>query len=186
MKPRTKDHAFRWDPHKARLNLRKHGVSFETAATVFDDPSAFPFYDSLHSDVEDRWIIIGRALDGPLLSVIYKPHESQDGEIIRLISARRSTAREHILYQSRGHMIQENLPTEFDEEDYFDPDEGRDGKFATKGPAVWIPIYLEPAILRYFVVQAAAQRTEARHLIDTILRKEIDRLEAEKPKHAPR
>ena len=50
---------FDWDPNKAAVNLQKHGVSFEEAATVFDDIDALRIYDPDHSETEDRFILLG-------------------------------------------------------------------------------------------------------------------------------
>ncbi len=50
---------FGWDPIKAEANLRKHGVSFEEAQTVFYDENAIEFYDDEHSDWEDRFLLLG-------------------------------------------------------------------------------------------------------------------------------
>lgn len=50
---------FEWDENKAEANVRKHGVSFEEAKTVFDDPLYIDFYDPDHSDGEDRYIMMG-------------------------------------------------------------------------------------------------------------------------------
>ena len=60
-----------WDAGKAHENLRKHGVSFEEAKTVFDDPVYVDFYDPDHSYEEHRYIIIGQSQQGRLLIVSY-------------------------------------------------------------------------------------------------------------------
>ena len=73
---------FEWDEEKAALNLEKHGISFETAARVFDDPEYLEIYDLTHSNDEDRYIVIGKVDD--VLFVVYTERE----ERIRLISAR--------------------------------------------------------------------------------------------------
>jgi uncharacterized protein len=74
---------FEWDENKARLNFSKHGISFEEARTVFDDPLYVDFYDPDHSDEENRYIILGESQQGHLLIVSY----TERGDIIRLISA---------------------------------------------------------------------------------------------------
>ena len=53
------DYIFEWDPDKAQQNKKKHGISFEQAATVFTDPNAISLYDTGHSKDEDRWITLG-------------------------------------------------------------------------------------------------------------------------------
>ena len=58
---------FEWEPAKAVANVRKHGVSFEEAATVFADPLAVSYYDPDHSENENRYIIVGTSRVGRLL-----------------------------------------------------------------------------------------------------------------------
>ncbi len=60
---------FEWNPDKANLNLKKHGVSFNEASTVFNDPLSVTFPDLDHSHGEDRYVIIGSSRDGRLLIV---------------------------------------------------------------------------------------------------------------------
>ena len=81
---------FEWDEKKAAANLSKHGISFEEAKTIFDDPLYVDFYDPNHSDDEHRYIIIGKSQQRRLLMVSY----TERGERIRLISSRELTAAE--------------------------------------------------------------------------------------------
>ncbi|HEX3672861.1 MAG TPA: BrnT family toxin [Rhizomicrobium sp.] len=82
---------FDWDNAKAAANLRKHGVSFDTASKVFDDPFAIERVDPRSEEYgEERSMIIGYA-GGNLLSVIY----TDRNEKVRLISARRSARDEY-------------------------------------------------------------------------------------------
>ena len=82
---------FEWDAEKADANFRKHRVSFDEAKTAFDDPNARARYDAGHSEVEDRWQLIGLSGRLRLLIVIYaKGNEAT----FRLISARRATRAE--------------------------------------------------------------------------------------------
>jgi uncharacterized protein len=84
---------FTWDPKKARSNLKKHGVSFEEAVTVFADPLALIVEDFLH---EDRSLLIGQsARQRTLVTVFIERAENW----IRIISARRATARERRRYE---------------------------------------------------------------------------------------
>ena len=62
---------FEWDEEKAAANLVKHGISFEEAKTVFDDPLYVDFYDPDHSSEEHRYIIIGESQHGRLLLISY-------------------------------------------------------------------------------------------------------------------
>ena len=86
---------FEWDSRKAAANLRKHGVSFEEAMTVFLDDHSVTGADPDHSVGEQRWLIIGRSTRGRMLVVAH----ADDGGIIRLISARAATRREKYLYE---------------------------------------------------------------------------------------
>lgn len=79
-----------WDPVKARTNQRKHGVTFEEAATVFTDPLSATIPDPLHSESEERFIIIGQSIRRRLLVVVH----TDRGDKIRIISARLATAHE--------------------------------------------------------------------------------------------
>jgi uncharacterized DUF497 family protein len=84
-----------WDKNKAITNLSKHGVSFEEAKTVFDDPLYVDFYDPDHSIGEHRFILLGESAQGRLLFVSYM--ERNNG--IRLISAREATLSERKAYE---------------------------------------------------------------------------------------
>ena len=83
------------DEGKATANLSKHGVAFEEAKTVFNDPLYVDFYDPDHSYGEHRYIIIGESHQGCLLVVSY----TERGDIIRLISARAATQTEQKAYE---------------------------------------------------------------------------------------
>ena len=86
---------FEWDEVKAAANVRKHGVSFELACTVFKDPRLLTVADEGHSETEDRWFSIGWASSGALLSVAYLWWQSDPATIkIRVISAREATGAE--------------------------------------------------------------------------------------------
>jgi uncharacterized protein len=86
---------FDWDKNKAVANLSKHGVSFEEAKTVFDDPFYVDFYDPDHSFGEHRFILLGESAQSRLLLVSYM--ERNNG--IRLISAREATPSERKSYE---------------------------------------------------------------------------------------
>lgn len=86
---------FEWDSRKARSNLAKHRVSFDEASTVFGDALAIAIHDPLHSDCEDRFILIGHSQQGQLLIVVHTERANR----IRIISARPATARERLGYE---------------------------------------------------------------------------------------
>lgn len=83
---------FEWDGNKARANLLKHGVSFEEAATVFDDPCARIIADPDHSLDEERFVIMGLSIKARELVVCHCLRNS--GSIVRIISARKATKAE--------------------------------------------------------------------------------------------
>ncbi len=87
---------FEWDENKAEKNLAKHGVSFEEAKTVFNDPLFITFSDPEHSIGERRFIILGESAQRRLLVVAYTERFS----VTRLISARVATRRERRVYES--------------------------------------------------------------------------------------
>ncbi len=86
---------YEWNARKARANLRKHGVSFEEAATIFLDPLALTFPDPPHSSEEEREITIGYSTRG---QAIFAAH-CQRGIRIRIISARKATRGERKQYE---------------------------------------------------------------------------------------
>lgn len=93
---------FEWDPIKARSNLKKHGIAFERAATVFLDPEALSMFDEEHSQTEDRWITLGSDRAGTFLVVSHTyREETETSARIRLISARKATKNETKQYERK-------------------------------------------------------------------------------------
>ena len=88
---------FEWNAHKASANLAKHGVSFETARRVFDDPFAVDIEDRSANYGEVRRRIVGWG-NGLVLTVIY----TERSEVIRIISARKATRAERKEYDDNG------------------------------------------------------------------------------------
>lgn len=86
---------FEWDDDKAEANMRKHGVTFSEAMTVFGDPVSVTGYDPKHADDEDRFLSMGTSLAGRLLVVSH----TDRGDSIRIISARVATRRERKDYE---------------------------------------------------------------------------------------
>ena len=88
------------DPAKAGANVRKHGVTFETASGVFKDPMALSLIDKDHTDEDDRWITLGLANGQHYLVVVHTYRDEQNNTMtIRLISARHATKHEIKNYQ---------------------------------------------------------------------------------------
>lgn len=91
---------FEWDQQKDRINTHKHGVSFDEAKSVFFDDNAVLYADPDHSDTEERFLLLGMSLKLRILLVCHCMH--RDGFVIRIISARKATAKERRAYIWRG------------------------------------------------------------------------------------
>jgi uncharacterized protein len=87
---------FEWDDVKAKSNVLKHGVSFEEAVSIFLDARALTFFDTDHSDDEDRSRTFGISSANRLLVVVHTDRGSQ----IRIIGARKATKHEKSIYES--------------------------------------------------------------------------------------
>ena len=94
---------FEWDESKNKLNIKKHGISFEEASTVFYDDEALIISDESHSEDEERFVLIGFSHKFNLLVVChcYRQNES----IIRIISARKATKNERKEYLKNEERI---------------------------------------------------------------------------------
>ncbi|MBU2622689.1 MAG: BrnT family toxin [Proteobacteria bacterium] len=86
---------FEWDPKKALLNVKTHGVSFDEASTAFRDPLSRTIGDPLHSDDEERLVLIGQSIDGRPLVIVH----TERSDRIRIISARLATNKERFRYE---------------------------------------------------------------------------------------
>ena len=91
---------FEWDKKKERINIRKHGISFEEARTVFYDEKAIQFFDPDHSEDEDRFLLLGISSKLRILIVCHCFRESET--VIRLSSARKADKDEEQEYWRRG------------------------------------------------------------------------------------
>lgn len=87
-----------WDEKKNRANQKKHGVSFELAQEIFDDPLALSKLDRMVGD-EERWHTLGMVEGIVLLLVAHTVRHDEDEEVIRVISARKATAHERRHYE---------------------------------------------------------------------------------------
>ena len=88
---------FDWDRTKNETNRSKHGIDFETARLVFDDPFCLTFVERV-SGGEERWHAIGAIENIMVLVVVHTYREEHSHEVIRIISARRATRHERKLY----------------------------------------------------------------------------------------
>jgi uncharacterized protein len=86
---------FEWDSRKAKSNLRKHGVSFEEARSVFNDRDAKLEFDDDHSELEDRFLLIGVSEKDRVLLV---SHCYRRGELVRIFSARKASPSRRLTY----------------------------------------------------------------------------------------
>ena len=91
---------FVWDKEKAAENQKKHGVGFEEAGTVFDDPLAVIFYDEDHSVDEQHEVIVGHSIQRRLLLVFFTELAES---LIRIFSARKPAKRERKDYEENIH-----------------------------------------------------------------------------------
>jgi uncharacterized protein len=87
---------FDWDPRKARRNLRKHGIDFDEATTIFADTLSITIPDPDHSADEERWVTMGLSNRQRLLVVV---HTEEEEETIRIISARMADHLERRKYE---------------------------------------------------------------------------------------
>ena len=99
---------FQWDAKKEKINIKKHGVSFEQASYVFADRFALSKFDDEHSNDEDRWILLGRSIHETLLLVVHTFRDVDGLEVVRIISARKATKKEKQAYQ-KSLFIKNNL-----------------------------------------------------------------------------
>ncbi|NEP13903.1 MAG: BrnT family toxin [Symploca sp. SIO2C1] len=88
---------FEWDNEKNSINQKKHSISFEEAKSVFYDDNAIQFWDEDHSDVEDRFLLLGRSSKMRILLIVHCYREQES--VIRIISARKATKNERKYYQ---------------------------------------------------------------------------------------
>ena len=86
---------FRWSREKDAANIRKHGIGFAEAMTAFGDPLSLSIPDPTHSVGELRWMLLGHSSRGRLLVVAH----AENGDEIRIISARRATRQERKIYE---------------------------------------------------------------------------------------
>lgn len=136
-----------WDPEKAEENLRKHGVSFEEGATIFDDPLIVSIFDDDHSDGELRLISIGESVVRHILVVWYAIRD----DITHLIGTRVATRAEKRRYM-RGDMIRDEPPLDEMKPEY-DFTNGVRGMHYF--PDLRIPVWLDPDVRRRFPTEKA-------------------------------
>ena len=92
---------FEWDPDKAKGNIENHGISFDEASTVFKDTLSLTIYDPLHSEQEDRYILLGNSILNRLLVVVH----TERNQRISIISARKATLKERTQYEENAKRL---------------------------------------------------------------------------------
>jgi len=92
---------FTWDENKNRINVKKHGISFEQACKVFNDARKLEKFDAVHSALEDRNIIIGQAE----ANVLFVVNTEVDDEVVRIISARKANKKEREVYYGQNSQV---------------------------------------------------------------------------------
>lgn len=92
---------FEWDTNKEKINIQKHGITFEQASYVFADPFALNKYDDKHSENEDRWVLLGKYFNETVLVLVHTFRDNEGKEFVRIISARKATKREKQAYKKR-------------------------------------------------------------------------------------
>ena len=90
--------SFEWDKNKASKNLKNHDVSSDEASTIFSDTLSLAIYDPLHSESEDRFILIGNSHSNRLLVVVH----TERGDKVRIISARQANKQERKKYEENA------------------------------------------------------------------------------------
>lgn len=97
----NRTHLVEWNYAKGRTNRRKHGISFEVAQRVLQDPNAVVLHDRIESKGENRWKTIGRAASHLVLLVVYVLRQEYPKEAFRILSARRASKWERQSYEKR-------------------------------------------------------------------------------------
>ena len=91
---------FEWDAKKNEANIREHGVSFEEAREVFDDPLHIALLDARFDYFQERWITIGATRRRRIVVAANLYFDDDDEEIVRIISAREATTKERRQYEA--------------------------------------------------------------------------------------
>ena len=92
---------FEWDERKDRINREKHGISFDEAKEVFDDPLHISKLDFRFNYLEERWITLGSTRKRKIVVVAHLFFTEEGEEVIRIISARRASQKERSFYENR-------------------------------------------------------------------------------------
>jgi uncharacterized DUF497 family protein len=141
----VRSNAFEWDDEKAALNYAKHGIFFEQAIDIFDDPLIATFADRSHSTDENREISIGSTFWNQVLVVSH----TICGERIRIISARRATRAERRKFMNEKHDYindKDDLQAEYD----FDYSKGVRGKYYQGRGRLVIKVSIDEDVAKHY------------------------------------
>lgn len=161
---------FEWDPAKAASNLKKHGVDFETAARVFQDPLALALLDESHQQQEERWATLGQVDNHKLVVVIHTWRENDATIRVRIISARRATKREERQYQGDIEEVKQMR-------EEYDFSKAERGKFYRPDAALSVPVYLDQALQTRLSELAQDKGVELSTLVNALLKKDLELIE---------
>ena len=163
---------FEWDEAKNGSNIQKHGVSFEEARTVFDDPLHISKLDCRFSYFEERWITIGTTVNGKLLVVANIFFDENGEEIIRIISARKASVKERSFLSD---IDDRKKYDDYEMEEEYDFSRGVRGRFY-KPKKIPTTLRLDDDILMYFKKKASEEKVPYQTLINAFLRKELQKV----------
>ena len=162
------DHYVYWDSAKAVSNFRKHGVLFEEAAQVFDDPLAATQHDVDHARTEERWVTLGE-VDGALLQVVHTLDDLDGQRVrIRIISARHPTPDERWQYESGNYRIQEAVMI-----NKSNPDQWIRGRFYQEGAVFNLPVHVSDEVCVALNRLAKQKGVTPSELANTLLKQAI-------------
>jgi len=157
----TPRYEFTWELDMALANERKHGIAFQLASTVFNDPLAEIFHTVGHEDVEDRWSILGMTPTGVLLLVMHAYVEGRGDRCVRIISARRATHLMNAEYDEHSENAEGELNLDFSN--------GIRGAFAD----CRFPIFIDNAVLGYFHTRARTTGVDMTEALNDVLRRHV-------------
>ena len=182
----TQEQWYFWDQGKALANERKHSIAFGLATDVFRDPLRVIYHDIDHADSEDRWVVVGLTKSGALVVVICVIYEREGHEDVRIISARKATARERREYESGEYSVREpDVTDELEKpapeaatvvDDYDDgmKDEYDFSKGIRGALKHWrLPIHIDNEVLGYFHTRSIKLGIDTTEAINEILRAHV-------------
>jgi uncharacterized DUF497 family protein len=158
---------FEWDPQKAAANVRKHGISFDRAASTFQDPEALTLVDREHSEDGERWITPGLDSHGSLLVVCHTWRELRVPVLAVASSPRAKQPK-----AKSGNTGANDMKKEYD----FSKAER--GKFYRRGARLKLPVYLDPEVQARLTKAAQKRREDVSALVNRLLKREIETAEA--------